>query len=315
MTTLHFCELRPDHYDRAAELHNRHSTEIITAEVWSQRMLERHEDGTKNFVRVVEDEGRLIAFGVARLMPDSPKRTFAVRCVVDESHQFRGLGGKLFQESEIYALDHGSEWLRCFVKDDNDLTLGFMERRGYQRRQHLQANVLTMSTVDWQKVDQWSVAEGFTIRSLASWGDSEANRRALFQAANTYDADTPMVEDWGVYLNFESYERDILNDPSFRAEGTFLAFEGDQIVGVHTIGYLSGETEFTTSFCGVDRRFRGRGIARSLKAAGLRYAQSHGAEKVITHNDSNNVPMLHINQSMGFEIQPGYIILRKEVMP
>lgn len=313
MKTLTFCELRPDHFERGAELHGRHSTEIINAEVWSQRITEKHEDGTENFIRVAEDDGVMVAFGLARYMPDSPRRTFAVRSVVDEPYQLQGLGGKLFQEAEDYALAHGAEWIRSFVKDDNELTLGFVERRGYQRRQHLQANVLEMSNVNWEAMSRWSEPEGIQIRSLEDWGPTEPHRRAVFEAANRYDMDTPMVEDWGVYSSYESYERDIMKDPSYRTEGTFLAFAGDEIVGVHAIGYLDGETEFTTSFCGVDKAHRGRGIARSLKAAGLRYAQSLGAEKIVTHNDSNNLPMLHINQSMGFEIKPGYQIMRKEV--
>lgn len=57
---------------------------------------------------------------------------------------------------------------------------------------------------------------------------------------------------------------------------------------------------------GVDREYRGRGIALALKLLTIRRSRALGATYLRTNNDSENAPILHINRKLGFQPIPGY---------
>ena len=64
-------------------------------------------------------------------------------------------------------------------------------------------------------------------------------------------------------------------------------------------------------FTGVQRAYRGRGIALALKLLTIRCARSFSARYVRTHNDSENGPMLAINRKLGYQPEPGlYRVVR-----
>jgi GNAT superfamily N-acetyltransferase len=56
---------------------------------------------------------------------------------------------------------------------------------------------------------------------------------------------------------------------------------------------------------GVDRPYRGRGLALALKLRTIRLARRYGAAYIRTHNDSENAPMLALNRKLGYQPEPG----------
>jgi GNAT superfamily N-acetyltransferase len=68
-----------------------------------------------------------------------------------------------------------------------------------------------------------------------------------------------------------------------------------------------------TGFTCTHPDYRGRGIARAVKLQSLAQAIELGIPSVRTGNDSENAPMLHINETLGYDPLPGYISLVKRV--
>ena len=58
---------------------------------------------------------------------------------------------------------------------------------------------------------------------------------------------------------------------------------------------------------------RGRGIARALKCETLMQAMVLGVDRVRTDNDSTNVPILHINETMGYQRRADMVQFMKEL--
>ena len=82
----------------------------------------------------------------------------------------------------------------------------------------------------------------------------------------------------------------------------FLVLAGKRYVGLSTIVLqrrMPGVLE--CRFTGVAPEFAGRGIGQALKAAGVRYAVEHGYRELRTVVLAENVAMLRINESLGFE--------------
>ena len=56
-----------------------------------------------------------------------------------------------------------------------------------------------------------------------------------------------------------------------------------------------------------DPDFRGRGLAQAIKLQSLAQAVELGIPRVIADNDSENAPMLRINEKLGYRLRPGFV--------
>ena len=89
----------------------------------------------------------------------------------------------------------------------------------------------------------------------------------------------------------------------------FIAYDGQRPVGVALLMDLDGATALN-AFTGVERAARGRGIAKLLKLNVIARARRNGVSRLVTQNNSQNAPMLKVNQWLGYDRRPGVWILR-----
>ncbi len=101
--------------------------------------------------------------------------------------------------------------------------------------------------------------------------------------------------------------------PGLRPDRIWIAYEGDDIVGISQLAYPPVRGVVATDWTGTARRVRGRGVARALKCETLVQAIALGVDRVRTDNDSANAPILHINETMGYRIRVEGIQLLKEL--
>jgi GNAT superfamily N-acetyltransferase len=102
-------------------------------------------------------------------------------------------------------------------------------------------------------------------------------------------------------LLFEEWLRLYFENPGVRKDRFWIARAGDEVVGMSLIAYPPGRGVPATDYTGTSPRHRGRGIARALKYQTIAQAIEVGATRVRTDNDSENVPILHINAEMGYQ--------------
>ena len=86
-----------------------------------------------------------------------------------------------------------------------------------------------------------------------------------------------------------------------RPEATFVALAGDEVVGYAKFALTAAmPTSAFHDISGVKRAWRGRGIARALKVAQIRWASENGYTELRTRNAEQNEPIRRLNASLGY---------------
>jgi GNAT superfamily N-acetyltransferase len=66
-----------------------------------------------------------------------------------------------------------------------------------------------------------------------------------------------------------------------------------------------GPSSWYSWFTGVLPEARGKGVAVALKAGALALARRQGAEVMRTNNDVLNLPVIGLNETLGYRREPG----------
>ncbi len=299
-------------YDRIAELINAAEGRNINADALrSWDASQTAEDLHKRYVACRDET--VIGYGVNYNDATDATSRFLVWLTIDKPFRKQGYGGQFYLFLEQQAIAHGATGFGTECMDNDGDSLSFAEKRGYKIQRHWFASHLDLTSFDTERllpIVESVREQGVRFTSLAAEGNTEAAQRKLFTLNSTAAQDNPGNR--GEYQNtFENYRAKVLNAHWFRAAGQILAVIGEQFVGLAAVGFESDGVTATNAFTGVDRAYRGRKIAQALKVLAALYAQQAGAQVIITSNDSESVPMLAVNDRLGYVRQPGPYWLEK----
>lgn len=152
------------------------------------------------------------------------------------------------------------------------------------------------------------------IRVLTLDHDADAERyRKLWRMSLEAEQDVPTTVPH-TPAPFDAFMA-TLRAPGIREDRTWIARRGDDVVGISMLDYPPVRGVVETAWTGTARSVRGMGVARALKCETVMQAIALGVDRVRTDNDSQNTPILHINESMGYRIHGEMIQLLKELGP
>lgn len=104
-----------------------------------------------------------------------------------------------------------------------------------------------------------------------------------------------------------------LNAPDLPHDRFWIARHSDQAVALSFLRFPPVRGNVWTGYTCSHPEFRGRGIAKAVKLQSLAQAIELGIPFVRTSNDSVNAPMLHINDTLGYDPRPGFMSFEKRV--
>jgi RimJ/RimL family protein N-acetyltransferase len=85
------------------------------------------------------------------------------------------------------------------------------------------------------------------------------------------------------------------------------AWEGDDLVGLTGVAVRDQrDRRLNTTFTGVARGYRGRGLATALKSAQALALRDAGWRTIVTQNMEGNEPILASNRRLGFRRSAGH---------
>jgi len=114
---------------------------------------------------------------------------------------------------------------------------------------------------------------------------------------------------------FDKYVEYAITGPSVLPEGFFVAIKGEEYIGLsHVLSSEKGVSLYQ-GLTGVKPQYRRQGIGLAMKVRGIAFAKASGHTLILAENDTKNIPMLTMNESLGFVRKPELITFEKQLQP
>jgi len=251
---------------------------------------------------VADDNGSIV--GAARTFFESRRPNPWVHIWVPPAERRRGIGSALFGDASAWARSKGYAGFEAWIREDADESIAFASRLGFEETGRERGLSLDLTAIEAPVVQAPAGIE------LTTWAKRPEVAPGLHEVYAEAAVDIPGEEDEEVDP-FEEWLRNDMQSAGDRAEGTFVALAGDEVVGYAKFHFSAAQpTTVYHDMTGVKRAWRGRGIASALKATQIRWAKENGYEELRTSNEERNAPIRKLNKRFGYRPAVGRIYLR-----
>jgi GNAT superfamily N-acetyltransferase len=307
-------------YEAIAALHNRENPEMFhTAAEWR-----RDDDDVPPHIRwgylVAETTNGGDLIGVARYGQSvgmyHPQR-FRIGLTVDADFRCRGVGSALYDAVLHAVAPYEPISLRTTVREDKTSGAAFARNRGFVETMRFWESVLDVAAFDFTPfaaARQRFADAGYTIRTAADLANDEQRDQKLYALWRDLQQDVPRPEPLTLQP-FEEFQKRWSN-AAMLTDAYFVALDADGgYMGSSNLWARESGDWLQTGLTGVRREYRRRGIALALKLEAIAYARARSVPRIRTDNESNNVPMLAINERLGFQREPAWVSFLLEMQP
>lgn len=210
----------------------------------------------------------------------------------------------------------GPRLMTSEVREDQAYVVALLERQGYTAVQRNPMSALDVDAFDFGRYAalRQAVSEaGIDICNLNELAADDPD-----WAPKVWELEWQILQDVPspdplTQAPFDEWRTRTFDAPNFTAGGYLVARDGDAYVGMSSLWTVEADpTKLHTGLTGVLPAYRRRGIATALKVAGIAFAQTYGAQTVLTDNEENN-PMLDLNKQLGFAEIPAFVMYAKEL--
>ena len=314
----------PEDYEQLAELLNMIEPGSSSAQSLAEEdrqmpatsNLKINEDGLlagfgRTRVIAESEEGQIIGYGASFRAPwADPGNVGSVFCVHPD-FRGKGIGERILAHLENWANEHQASVLSSIVLDWIDDSLPFVRKRGFMVDAHVFDLELDINQFNCAAdiVEQVTMS-GIQLITLADF-QGENPEAKLYDLCVETSKDNP-----GQYSSlppFEQWRKEFLPEDTSRKEWVFIALDGERFVGVTQLFSTDDEGVLYTNYTGVQKDYRGRGIAKALKVLSIDTAIKAGAHTMTTDSEEKNSPMQHINRSFGYIPGKGHYRILKQL--
>jgi GNAT superfamily N-acetyltransferase len=232
------------------------------------------------------------------------RRAAHAKAHVPEEDRRRGVGSALYAALSQWARERDVELFETDVREDDDESLAWAQRRGFEETGREQRVELDLTRVEPAPIDPPPGVE------IVCWADRPNLTHGLYEVALETYRDIPGSEE-DEMESFEDWLAHDMRAPADLPEATFVALAGEEVVGYAKFSLTNAQPRVAYhDLTGVKRAWRGRGIAGALKRAEIAWAKSAGYERLSTTNELRNEPIRRLNERLGYRPVRGRIFLR-----
>lgn len=267
---------------------------------------------------LAERDGRAIAYvgWVHGPWDEVPDRHCEVEVWLDLAELDRDVLAAMYEWIDASAINEGTHLLLAYCAEDEPETLGVLASLGYYRARTERVWDLDLKRHgarlqrEAAEARRVAAADGIALTTLDGWHDPDALAKLHRLDARTRQ-DIPTT----LPITPEAYDDFVrrMDSPDRPRDRYWIALDGDRPVAISYLRYPPVRGTVWTGYTCSDPDYRGRGLARAVKLETLAQAVDLAVPSVRTDNDSENAPMLHINERLGYVPRPGFVEHHKRV--
>ena len=259
--------------------------------------------GTREYVDfLARVDGEPAGSAVGIVFPQRVDRAVTLLTVLAEKRH-RGVGSALYGAVSEWTRGLGLNEIEASVLDNDRESLAFAERRGFVEERRELGVVLHLDEIEPPSIDPPDGVE------ITTWAERPELAEGMYEVALEAWPDIPGSED-DVEEPFDDWLAHEMQGSGDRADATFIALADDEVVGYAKFSLTAAQpTTAHHDLTAVKRAWRGRGIARALKAAQINWAIAKGYTEIHTRNEQRNEPIRRLNASFGYRPGIGRIFL------
>lgn len=254
-----------------------------------------YRDSARDYIDyLVREDGVILGSGVGAIFGYRARRVVTLITVLAGQRR-RGAGTALYEAISVWASERGGRELEVSVSGNDPESLSFAQRRGFTEERREVGLVLSLTGVSPPQVQPPAGIE------IVTWAQRPELARGMYEVDLESHRDIPGFGDVAVEP-FEDWMAHNMQRPTDSPEATFIALAGEEVVGFARLS-LTAPTAAGHAMTAVKRAWRGRGIARALKAAEINWALANGYTELRTSNEQRNAPIKRLNARLGY--RPG----------
>jgi GNAT superfamily N-acetyltransferase len=238
-----------------------------------------------------------------------PERHCDIGVDVDQERQTDELMTSLWEWIADQAAADGGRIIHAYAAEDELNVLKTLRRLGYEHDRSDRVWQLDLKKHGKRLLGEAKAArsnmeaEDIELIPVSAWPGPETFRKLhALNEATVQDIPTsqPILPQ-----SFDAFMHR-MSAPNLPHDRLWLARHGDRAAAMSFLRFPPVRGNVWTGYTCSDRDYRGRGIARAVKLQSLAQAIELGIPFVRTGNDSENAPMLHINEALGYDPRPGF---------
>lgn len=308
----------PAHYPALAEFSNAlHPQQPATATEIESR--DQGRDPKFKFQRWValEDE-RVIGVGnYNQSIWFAHPQNFMLWIEVLPERRSQGIGTTLFETLMQGLKPFDPLALRAFASQDQPASIRFLEKLGFRE-------VIRdiESELDVQAFDMSSFAthaerfqeKGIQIKTLPQLENDPGRNEKLYDLDWEISMSVPGDLAAGMgRRGLDKYVDYAISGPNVLPDGFFIAVKGEEYIGLSHVLSTEKGVSLYQGLTGVQPAYRGLGLGMALKLRVIAFARANGYLRIRAENDARNIPMLTMNEKLGYVRKPDMITFQKEM--
>ena len=255
----------------------------------------------RNATFLAYDDGLAVGTGTGLFHPESPHPTF--RNLVLARARRRGIGTALYGAVSRWAAAEGATKLQARADEADPAGIEFALHRGYEEVSREIQAVLDIAAVEPPDATPPPGVE------IVAWAERPEASEGLYEVYCEATPDIPGDDE--EIASYEDWLRLHMRGPGDRADATFVAVAGEEVVGYAKLSLTQAQPHVAYhDLTGVKRAWRGRGVARALKATQIAWVKRAGYSRLATSNEERNAPIRRLNERFGYRPGPALILFR-----
>ena len=291
----------------------------ITVDILRNEDEDRNPDYRFNRWLAVEDD-RVIGLGYhnqSNWFTGAQNFTIWIGVLPDRRRQ--GIGTALYQTIINGLQPYDPLGLRAFTPSDRPHSIAFLTHLGFKeiiRDIQSELDVQAFNFTRFKDHKHAYLDEGITITTVPELASDPDRNQKLYDL--DWDLSMAVPGDLAAGMGrrgLDQYVRYAITGNNVPPDAFFVAVRGGEYIGMSHLLISEKGVSFYQGLTGVRPEFQHLGLGLALKLKAIAYAQKNGYQIIRSENDARNIPMLKLNEKLGFARKSELITFEKQLSP